>query len=115
MVAKWLVGSIVMGLLLLVATSSEEKESESSSDRTKRQYQSNPTYLFGNYYTYYCPKVAGHESHCRPTKDCALWYDAVLATPGTACKLPDGSPGACCPRHPSNSIMAVFPPNKVVN
>ena len=62
-----------------------------------------PTSDYSDPYAYYCPKVAGYESHCRPAKDCAIWYDAVLATPGTACKLPDGNPGNCCPALPYNS------------
>ncbi|KAK4008473.1 hypothetical protein OUZ56_013613 [Daphnia magna] len=51
---------------------------------------------------YYCPNVAGLETRCRPTKDCAVWYDEVLATPSTACKLSDGNPGSCCPDLPFN-------------
>ena len=51
-----------------------------------------------------CPSIGGLESKCRPIKDCAVWYDLVLATPDAACTLPEGSPGACCPDLPSNSI-----------
>ncbi|XP_046638989.1 peroxidase-like [Daphnia pulicaria] len=57
---------------------------------------------YSNEYPYYCPKVGGYESQCRPAKDCAVWYDLVLITPGTACKLPDGQPGTCCPDLPHN-------------
>lgn len=53
---------------------------------------------------YNCPKIAGYESHCQPAKDCAIWYDLVLTTPGTACKLvSNGHPGMCCPLLPYNS------------
>lgn len=54
-------------------------------------------------YPYYCPKVGGYESQCRPAKDCAVWYDLVLITPGSSCKLVDGEPGMCCPDLPYNS------------
>ncbi len=54
-------------------------------------------------YPYYCPKVGGYESQCRPAKDCAVWYDLVLITPGSTCQLPDGEPGMCCPDLPYNS------------
>lgn len=57
---------------------------------------------YSNEYPYYCPKVGGYESQCRPAKDCAVWYDLVLITPGTACKLTDGQPGTCCPDLPHN-------------
>ena len=51
----------------------------------------------------YCPKIAGLESQCRPIPDCAVWYDLVLASlPESACKLPNGEPGACCPDIPYN-------------
>lgn len=56
-------------------------------------------------YPYYCPKVGGYESECRPAKDCAIWYDIVLSTPGTACKLADGYPGTCCPDLPYNGMQ----------
>ncbi|EFX86585.1 hypothetical protein DAPPUDRAFT_307784 [Daphnia pulex] len=51
---------------------------------------------------YYCPKVGGLESRCRPIRDCAVWHDLVESTPGTACQLSDGYPGACCPDLPYN-------------
>ncbi|XP_057375077.2 peroxidase-like [Daphnia carinata] len=51
---------------------------------------------------HYCPNVAGLATSCRPTKDCSVWYDEVLATPYTACKLSDGSAGSCCPDVPYN-------------
>ncbi len=51
---------------------------------------------------YYCPKVGGLESRCRPIRDCAVWHDLVQATPGTACQLSDGYPGSCCPDLPYN-------------
>jgi hypothetical protein len=38
----------------------------------------------------FAPKVGGLESHCRPAKDCAVWYDLVRKTPGTACTLHNG-------------------------
>lgn len=56
----------------------------------------------------YCPKIAGLESHCRPTKDCAVWYDDILATAETACRLSDGSPGACCPDIPYNCKSTIL-------
>lgn len=54
------------------------------------------------YGDYYCPKVYDLESTCRPAKDCAVWFDLVSVTPGTLCKLHDGSPGMCCPDLPYN-------------
>ena len=58
---------------------------------------------------YSCPKIAGYESHCRPAKDCAVWYDLVLTAPGTACKLVShGHPGICCPLLPYNIISYIF-------
>ncbi|KAK4015956.1 hypothetical protein OUZ56_030921 [Daphnia magna] len=50
-----------------------------------------------------CPKIDDLPSECRPIKDCAVWYDQILTIPGTACKLSDGNPGACCPDLPTNS------------
>ena len=50
-----------------------------------------------------CPTIGGLESKCRPIKDCAVWYDSILATPHTACTLAEGCPGACCPDIPANS------------
>ncbi|KZS13261.1 Peroxinectin [Daphnia magna] len=51
----------------------------------------------------YCPNIGGLESQCRPAKDCAVWYDAVRATPGTACILENGKGhGVCCPVIPLN-------------
>jgi hypothetical protein len=35
----------------------------------------------------YCPEVGGLESHCRPAKDCAVWYNIVRTIPGTSCTL----------------------------
>ena len=61
---------------------------------------------YNNKYPYYCPKVGGYESQCRPTKDCSVWYDLVLITPDAACKLPDGEPGTCCPELPYNSMYS---------
>lgn len=63
---------------------------------------------YGDYradYSYYCPKVAGYEAQCRPLKDCSIWYDSVLSTPATTCKLVDGHPGACCPSLPYNGNL----------
>lgn len=51
-----------------------------------------------------CPKIDDLPSECRPIKDCAVWYDQILTIPGTACKLSDGNPGACCPDLPTNSM-----------
>lgn len=65
-------------------------------------------------YEYYCPKIGGLESECRLAKDCAIWFDLVLATPGTACKLPDGTPGACCPGLPYNGTKSVSPLRRVL-
>jgi peroxidase len=51
----------------------------------------------------YCPEVGGLESHCRPAKDCAVWYDLVRKTPGTSCTLENGQgKGICCPDLPYN-------------
>ena len=54
-------------------------------------------------YHYFCPKIAGYESECRSAKDCSIWYDVVVMMPGTACHLPHGNPGVCCPDIPFNS------------
>ena len=55
------------------------------------------------YSKYCCPKLGGLESECRPTTECSVWYDLVLQyLPETACKLPSGHPGACCPEIPYN-------------
>ena len=47
----------------------------------------------------YCPLVEGAESQCRPTVDCAVWFDVVTSS----CQLPYGAIGACCPSLPYNS------------
>ena len=53
----------------------------------------------------YCPQVGGLESHCRPAKDCAVWYDLVRKTPGTSCTLENGQDkGVCCPDMPYNGL-----------
>uniref|UniRef100_A0A0P5PEE0 Chorion peroxidase n=1 Tax=Daphnia magna TaxID=35525 RepID=A0A0P5PEE0_9CRUS len=57
---------------------------------------------------YYCPKFAGLESHCRPSKDCAVWHNEVFSYPNTACKLSDGNPGTCCPDLPYNYKGTTF-------
>ena len=55
------------------------------------------------YSKYCCPKLEGLESECRPTTECSVWYDLVLQyLPETACKLPSGDPGSCCPEIPYN-------------
>ena len=52
---------------------------------------------------FHCPKIGGLESHCRPAKDCAVWYDLVRKTPGTSCTLENGhGKGICCPAFPHN-------------
>ena len=52
---------------------------------------------------FHCPKIGGLESHCRPGKDCAIWYDLIRKTPGTSCKLGNGhEKGMCCPGFPRN-------------
>ncbi len=57
----------------------------------------------------HCPKVGGLESHCRPAKDCAVWYDLVRKTPGTACTLHNGyDSGLCCPDLPLNGNSQYF-------
>ena len=69
----------------------------------REDYEERPAYQPKSYYPAdYCPKVYNLESKCRPAKDCAVWFDLVSATPGTACKLHDGSPGTCCPDLPYN-------------
>ena len=56
-------------------------------------------------YTDYCPKMNRLESRCRPASQCSVWYDLVLSNlPESACILPDGGPGACCPDIPKNGI-----------
>ena len=42
---------------------------------------------------------------CQQDKDCSFWYDQVLPTNGSACKLIDGSSGSCCPAHINKSIL----------
>jgi hypothetical protein len=57
----------------------------------------------------YCPEVGGLESHCRPAKDCAVWYDLVRKTPGTSCTLENGQgKGICCPDLPYNGQCLQF-------
>lgn len=69
-------------------------------------------------YDRYCPRVIGLESQCRPIKDCALWFDNVITTQGTACQLPGGEPGCCCPaipyngKHCINSLIPVIMINR---
>jgi hypothetical protein len=55
----------------------------------------------------YCPEVGGLESHCRPAKDCAVWYSIVRTIPGTSCTLDNGQggQGICCPNMPYNGSM----------
>lgn len=72
--------------------------------KPEKPYHSSYPVADGYYDSYYCPKVYELESKCRPVKDCAIWYDLVEATPGTVCKLEDGSPGACCPDLPYNGL-----------
>ena len=60
------------------------------------------------FHTYSCPIIADHDSQWRPIKDCAIWYDVVLATPWTACKLVNGWPGTCCPPVRPNSNSALL-------
>ena len=63
-----------------------------------------PSIKYEEKYPISCPKIAGYESRCQPAKDCAVWYDLVLTTPGTACKLEsNGHSGVCCPLLPPNS------------
>lgn len=57
----------------------------------------------------HCPKIGGLESHCCPAKDCAVWYDLVRKTSGTACTLENGhGKGICCPDLPLNSKSPYF-------
>jgi hypothetical protein len=55
----------------------------------------------------YCPEVGGLESHCRPAKDCTVWYNIVRTIPGTACTLENGQggQGICCPNMPYNGSI----------
>ncbi|KAK4008470.1 hypothetical protein OUZ56_013610 [Daphnia magna] len=57
---------------------------------------------YGGKYSYYCPKVGGYHSQCRPAIDCSVWYEVALSTPGSACTMEDGDPGICCPDIPYN-------------
>ena len=50
-----------------------------------------------------CPKVDGLNSNCRPNIHCSIWYDEMLKTPGTSCKLDNNAHGSCCPDPPKNS------------
>ncbi len=59
------------------------------------------------YDNYYCPKIYKLETKCRPVKECAVWFDLIAETPGTECKLADGSPGACCPDLPYNGKQKI--------
>ena len=52
-----------------------------------------------------CPNVAGLGTHCQPTIHCSVWYDDLLKTPGTSCKLASNGHGSCCPNIPSNSML----------
>lgn len=84
MTSKWVIGVVTMSLLLCVTAYGPAKQTNS----------------YGNYKS--CPNVGGYPSQCRPPKDCAVWYDLVVVTPNTGCKLTDGNPGTCCPDLPSN-------------
>lgn len=89
MTSKWVIGVVTMSLLLCVTAYGPAKQ----------------TYYYGNYRS--CPNVGGYPSQCRPPKDCAVWYDLVVVTPNTGCKLTDGNPGTCCPDLPSNGIVPI--------
>ena len=54
-----------------------------------------------------CQHVGGLESQCRPNVDCSLWYDVLLKTPGTSCKLANNGRGSCCPNLPNNSLFYI--------
>ena len=70
------------------------------------QYQDDVKIEYDVTYSEYCPKLGGLESECRPTTECAVWYDLVLQyLPETACKLPSGDPGSCCPEIPYNGQL----------
>lgn len=59
-------------------------------------------------YSYYCPKVGGYHSQCRPAIDCSVWYEVALSTPGSACTMEDGDPGICCPDIPYNGVQTLW-------
>lgn len=86
MLSKWVTGVVTISLLLCVTAYGTAKQG----------------YGYGNYRT--CPNIGGYPSQCRPAKDCAVWYDLVVATPGADCKLTDGNQGSCCPDLPANGI-----------
>ena len=70
------------------------------------QYEDDVKIEYDVTYSEYCPKLGGLESECRPTTECAVWYDLVLQYfPETACKLPSGEPGTCCPEIPYNGQL----------
>lgn len=63
---------------------------------------------YGGKYSYYCPKVGGYHSQCRPAIDCSVWYEVALSTPGSACTMEDGDPGICCPDIPYNGVQTLW-------
>ena len=127
-----LIQVLVMGLLLIAGIASQNcpyqptyfEDSGYHSERPSYPARSilpvaNAKFLYdadqGGGYKYspeaytHCPKVGGLESHCRPAKDCAVWYDLVRKTPGTACTLRNGrGKGICCPDLPLNGKSQYF-------
>ena len=126
MSARWqlLCGILVLGLWLAAASSKEcpyrrtgyvpkplypgaaNIQSDCYNTNPDHGYKSPSKKYSGVPQRSYCPKVGGLESHCQPAKDCAVWYDLVRKTPGTACTLNNGyEKGLCCPGLPSNSKL----------
>lgn len=74
-------------------------------------FPENPRKYSGKH-SYYCPKVGGYQSQCRPAIDCSVWYDTAISTPGSACTMQDGHPGMCCPELPYNGMRELSPCNR---
>ena len=88
MILKWVIGVVAMGLVVLSVSA----------------YGKRPIYPSPNAYKT-CPAIGGYNSKCRPAEDCSVWYDLVVVTPNTDCKLTDGNPGICCPDLPYNGRL----------
>ncbi|EFX72420.1 hypothetical protein DAPPUDRAFT_326243 [Daphnia pulex] len=115
MPARWQCGVFVLGLLFVAASSDKCPYQPGPAHQTagyvpKPIHPAKSDYNTGGHKPQYpgshqsfCPKVGGLESHCRPAKDCAVWYDLVRKTPWTACTLHNGyDRGLCCPDLPIN-------------
>ncbi|KAI9554244.1 hypothetical protein GHT06_019516 [Daphnia sinensis] len=103
---SWSYGILLMGLCFVANHAYTPHQTRPQYTAQNRQHNRVPAPPHGPparpETVFYCPNVGGRPSRCRPIKDCAAWYEEVLATPNTACRSRDGSPGSCCPDLPFN-------------